>query len=65
VVERAVDTPRPVRHRVTRGDTLYSLASRYDTSIRAIQQANRMGRRTSIRIGETLTIPTRAQELEE
>jgi hypothetical protein len=65
VVERAVQPSRPVRHRVRRGDTLYAIAARYDTTIRAIQQANRMGRRTSIRAGETLTVPAGIQESEE
>jgi membrane-bound lytic murein transglycosylase D len=50
--------PRTVTHRVTRGETLASLARRYDTTIKAIQQANRMGRRTSIRVGERLRIPS-------
>ena len=48
---------RPIAHRVVRGDTLASIARRYDTTINAIQQANRMGRRTSIRTGQRLRIP--------
>ena len=45
-------------HRVARGDTLGGIASRYGTTIRAIQSANNMGRRTLIRIGQQLRIPS-------
>ena len=48
-----------VTHRVVRGDTLLGLAQRYGTTVRAIQEANSMGRRTRIRAGQQLLIPTR------
>jgi membrane-bound lytic murein transglycosylase D len=48
-----------VRHKVRRGETLGLLAGRYGTTVRAIQDANRMGRRTLIRTGHTLLIPSR------
>ena len=53
--------PKPtyVTHRVARGDTLAALARRYGTSVRTIQSANSMGRRTVIRIDQRLRIPTR------
>jgi len=51
-----------VTHRVARGDTLGALARRYGTSIRTIQTANNMGRRTVIQIGQTLRIPTRTDD---
>ncbi|MDQ7005605.1 MAG: LysM peptidoglycan-binding domain-containing protein [Acidobacteriota bacterium] len=44
-------------HRVRRGDTLSTLARRYGTSVRAIQLANGMGRRTLLSIGRVLEIP--------
>ena len=47
-----------INHRVTRGETLSVLARRYDTTISAIQSANALGRRTLIRIGQQLRIPT-------
>ena len=52
--------PRPtyVTYRVTRGDTLGVIARRYGTTIAAIQAANAMGRRTLIRIGQSLRIPS-------
>ena len=46
------------RHRVRRGDTLSTLARSYGVSVRAIQDTNRMGRSTMIRVGRTLVIPT-------
>ncbi len=44
-------------HRVRRGDTLSTIARRYGTSVRAIQLANGMGRRTMLSIGRVLEIP--------
>ena len=54
--------PKPtyLTHRVASGDTLGRIATRYRTSVRAIQAANNMGRSTLIRIGQQLRIPTRA-----
>ncbi|MEZ5289648.1 MAG: lytic transglycosylase [Vicinamibacterales bacterium] len=49
--------PATVRHRVARGDTLGALARRYGTSVSAIQRANAMARRTTIRPGQVLRIP--------
>ncbi|MBD3335457.1 MAG: LysM peptidoglycan-binding domain-containing protein, partial [Candidatus Eisenbacteria bacterium] len=47
------------RHRVRRGETLGGLARRYGASVRSIQNANGMGRRTTIYAGRTLKIPAR------
>jgi membrane-bound lytic murein transglycosylase D len=62
VVRTALKTAAPpptaaVFHRVSRGDTLTSVARRYGTTIRAIQRANGMGRRTRIQAGARLRIP--------
>ena len=56
------EAPKPtyITHRVTNGDTLGALASRYGTSVRSIQSANNLGRNTTIRIGQQLRIPTRS-----
>jgi LysM repeat protein len=56
-VQAAVARPSYELHRVRRGENLSLLARRYGTSVRAIQRANGMGRRTKIRIGERLRIP--------
>ena len=52
--------PEFLRHRVRAGDTLIALASRYGTSVRVIQEANQLGNRTLIRIGQELLIPSAA-----
>jgi membrane-bound lytic murein transglycosylase D len=49
-----------VRHRVRQGDTLSELAGRYGVPMRGIQDANGLGRRTLIQIGQVLRIPTSA-----
>jgi membrane-bound lytic murein transglycosylase D len=46
------------RHRVGRGDTLSTIAEHYGVSVRAIQDSNRMGRRTLIRVNQVLLVPT-------
>jgi len=48
------------KHKVKRGETLGALAKRYGTTVRAIQQANNLGRSTKIRVGQSLRIPGRA-----
>ena len=57
-VREAPPRPTYLTHRVTRGENLGALARRYATTVRAIQAANRLGRRTLIRIGQQLRIPT-------
>lgn len=47
------------RHSVRRGETLAVIAHRYGTTVRAIQDANRLGRSTVIHVGQSLTIPGR------
>lgn len=46
----------PIRHRVTRSDTLYGLSRKYGTTVGAIQRANNL-RGTTIVTGKTLLIP--------
>lgn len=61
---RVREVPKPpqyVTHRVRRGENLSSIARRYGTTISTIQNANGMGRRTLIRIGEQLRIPAPAE----
>ena len=47
----------PATHSVQRGDTLGKIAERYGTTVRAIQAANDLGRRTVINVGQRLRIP--------
>lgn len=46
------------RHRVEPGDTVWSLAQRYGSSVDGIIAANGLNSRATIVIGRTLTIPT-------
>ncbi len=47
------------QHRVRSGETLSVIARRHGVSVAALQQANRMGKKTMLRIGQVLTIPGR------
>ena len=51
--------PEFTAHTVRRGENLTIIANRYGTSVRAIQDANKMGSRTVIRIGQQLLVPAR------
>jgi membrane-bound lytic murein transglycosylase D len=48
-----------VVHRVRRGETLSTIATRYRTSIQRIMEANNMRRGKLLRVGQKLRIPTR------
>jgi LysM repeat protein len=52
--------PRPAfrTHVVARGENLTEISRRYGTSVAAIQRANSLGRRSLIRVGQRLRIPT-------
>ncbi len=47
-------------HTVRKGDTLYSLAKRYKTSVSRLKAANRIKDPTRMRIGQRLTLPGRS-----
>ncbi|NNF58930.1 MAG: BON domain-containing protein [Rhodothermaceae bacterium] len=50
------DSEEPVYHRVERGETLFSLARRYETTVGEIQRLNRLGSSTTIEIGQRLRV---------
>ncbi len=50
-------TPVPIQHVVQWGDTVYSLARRYGTTVEAIAQANNLPPNYLIKVGQVLTIP--------
>lgn len=52
-----VATPTLVTHTVQAGETLFSLALRYGTTIKAIQTANNLGSSVALNIGQELVIP--------
>jgi murein DD-endopeptidase MepM/ murein hydrolase activator NlpD len=51
-------TPQPTIHVVQAGETLFSIAQRYDTTVAAIAQANGLADPTVIAVGQRLIIPT-------
>lgn len=53
------------QHRVRRGETLSKIARRYGTSVQAIAEANRLGRRNHVVAGQQLLIPTQRNVSEE
>jgi len=50
-----VRTSSPLTYRVQRGDTLFSIARRFDTTVDSIKQLNRL-RTSSISVGDRLTV---------
>lgn len=46
------------RHTVRNGESLWTIARRYDTTVKRIQAVNGLGRRNSIRPGQRLVIPS-------
>jgi LysM repeat protein len=57
-VRLAIARPAYSTHRVRRGETLTSIARRFGTTVAALRRANAMGRRTMIRVGERLRVPS-------
>lgn len=49
------------KHTVQRGEGLIKLARQYNVPVEAISQANKLSHNASIRVGQTLTIPSRSQ----
>jgi membrane-bound lytic murein transglycosylase D len=43
---------------VRRGESLWTIARRYDTTVKKVQAANGLGRRNRIRPGQRLVIPS-------
>jgi len=56
-VERAPVEPSPVIHRVAPGDTLWSIARSYGTTVAEIAAANDLADVDRIRVGQELRIP--------
>lgn len=48
-------------HRVKRGENLSVIARKYGTTVQAIKKANNLGRRSILKIGITLVIPSKDQ----
>ncbi|OCX66579.1 peptidase M23 [Thioclava sp. SK-1] len=52
--------PEPVRHKVARGETAYSIARYYNVSVRSVAEWNGLPSDMSVREGQFLMIPTAA-----
>ncbi|MCI2398681.1 peptidoglycan DD-metalloendopeptidase family protein [Aliiroseovarius subalbicans] len=52
----------PVRHQVARGETAYSIARLYGVSVRALADWNGLGAALTVREGQYLLIPVKAEE---
>ena len=50
--------PKSVSHKVTKGETLYSISKKYHSTIAQVQKANKL-KSNKIRIGQVLHIPTK------
>jgi LysM repeat protein len=55
---RARPAPRFAIHRVSYGESLWAIASRYDSSVSAIVEANGITNPSFIRVGQRLRVPT-------
>jgi membrane-bound lytic murein transglycosylase D len=58
VASRSANRASSVSHRVSQGQTIGAIASRYGTSVPAIQSANGLASAHRIRVGQVLKIPT-------
>ena len=52
------ERPRPVTYRVKRGDTLFSIARLFDTTVAKLRSLNRL-RGNHISVGDRLTVRAR------
>lgn len=55
-----IGNTEPVRHRVMRGETAYSIARLYNVNVKALADWNGLGPDLSVREGQTLMIPVSA-----
>ncbi len=55
-IEALPDGSKPTEHLVAVGDTLFSIAQRYGTTVRALMSANGMGKKTRIFPGQKLRL---------
>ncbi|MGB8621448.1 MAG: LysM peptidoglycan-binding domain-containing protein, partial [Paracoccaceae bacterium] len=54
--------PEPVRHKVQRGETAFSIARLYNVSVRALADWNGLGPDLTVREGQYLLIPVPAED---
>jgi membrane-bound lytic murein transglycosylase D len=62
VLEEPLASPKPFRYRVKQGDTLWSIAKRFNTSVANIRKWNNLGSKSTIRTGQRLTLYVNAEQ---
>jgi membrane-bound lytic murein transglycosylase D len=60
--EPLAEASKPLRYRVKRGDTLWSIAKRFNTTVAKIRQWNGMGTGSAIRAGQRLSLYVNAEQ---
>ncbi|MEW6683541.1 MAG: LysM peptidoglycan-binding domain-containing protein [Nitrospirota bacterium] len=62
VLEEPLAAPKPFRYRVKRGDSLWSIAKRFNTSVADIRKWNGLGSKSTIRVGQRLRLYVNAEQ---
>lgn len=60
-VEFIADAGETKTHRVRRGDSLYTIAKKYKTTVGWIREVNDLGGRRKLRIGQRIQVPDRSR----
>ncbi len=60
VTTSTIGNTEPIRHRVMRGETAYSIARLYNVNVKALADWNGLGTDLAVREGQTLMIPVAA-----
>lgn len=55
------DGPEPIRHKVTRGETAYTISRLYQVPVKSLSEWNGLGSDFAVREGQTLLIPVKDQ----
>ncbi|SMX34192.1 peptidoglycan DD-metalloendopeptidase family protein [Actibacterium lipolyticum] len=59
---RQAPTAEPIRHKVERGETAYSIARLYNVSVRSLSEWNGLGTELTVREGQYLLIPVAVED---
>lgn len=62
VIEEPLSQPKPFHYRVKRGDTLWSIAKRFGTTVDAVRKWNGLGAKSAIRAGQRLKLYVNAEQ---